>query len=211
MSFADELLHMLRGANVETTPHSFDISVPGGQMRGRLQGDQVAKIDSSFVEPERQGRGLGMEMYNKAAELADKQGRHLFSDRSVTPAAGNAYQGLANRGRTVYKSSSIDAPLAGEFQHNDMGGPVYAVPNPELGDLKEALVAYMGQEVDDKFLEAFAGTYYKLQARNPETSNDPQSAQDLFKAAVEITLATLGVAGATAVAGDGGMLNEVGG
>jgi GNAT superfamily N-acetyltransferase len=113
----------------EDTPDGFRVFQEGRlrdvpMMWGRREGNDL-RLESTALPPEMQGRGYGVEIYQRAADAATERGGRLLSDSIVRPVAANVYEALGRRGYVVTRDPAARM-VSGAWEAPD-GRPVFTV------------------------------------------------------------------------------------
>ena len=88
---------------------------------------KVIRIAVSKVDPEYQGRKLGLEMYNFLIEEARRRGYNIESDTGVSPDAQNIYAALERRGAKVWRNPQAIRNDRGGLLSHELATPVYRI------------------------------------------------------------------------------------
>ena len=98
-----------------------------GRIELQSRGDNL-QVTRSLVDTELRGKGEGVRLYEAAALEADKAGKPLVSDSSITESAGRVWKSLEKRGHTI-NDQRVTNPNNIETRVNERGTTVYETKN----------------------------------------------------------------------------------
>ena len=101
----------------------------GFGLYGKVEGNDF-RVSTSMLPADLQGKGLGVDVYQKAIKWAADSGLKFKSDSAVSPEAERIYQSLERRGYDVKKADGVKVDADDGYLRTEDDSPVYTVSEP---------------------------------------------------------------------------------
>ena len=150
------------------------------------------KIEKSELRPEARGAGLGVAMYERAAQEAASSGKALASDFEVSVKAMRVWEALQKRGYAVERNpaATLKADPYTPYYRTADDSPVFFIPAPAKGSPESTATARLAALIDaDPELKALMADTEALAAEagvtvEPSTgAADPSTVAEAIRAA----------------------------
>ncbi|WP_312599292.1 hypothetical protein [Brevundimonas sp.] len=154
--------------------------------------DGALKIEKSELRPEARGAGLGVAMYERAAQEAASSGKALLSDYEVSVKAARVWDALQKRGYAVERNpaATLKADPYTPYYRTTDDSPVYTIPAPVRASPDSTATARLAAFIDaDPELKALMADTEALAAEagvrvEPSTgASDPSTVAEAIRAA----------------------------